>query len=109
MIRRALLVVWVAAAPLGCRKEPASPAQTVDTPQAPAGGLEVREVQLGKSIGADKQVVMPVTAFAPLDTVFVSIATGGSGRTAVLSARWSMVRDGRSEMVDSTAQTVAPG
>jgi hypothetical protein len=83
-----------------------SAAGMVDTaaPMA-ANNVAVTQVDLGKSVGADKRVTSSMTEFAPTDTVYASVATSGSSPSATLQAKWTF-EDG--QVVDSSTQTIAP-
>jgi len=50
--------------------------------------LKVTSIQLGRSLNADNTVGSFTTAFAPTDTIYVSVLTEGSG-DATISVRWT--------------------
>jgi len=83
---------------------PAAPA----APAAPQAALGVSDISLGRAIGPDKAVTMPMTAFGTRDTIYASVTTEGAPATATLAARWSYLGEGAPAFVDSTAQTIAP-
>jgi hypothetical protein len=81
-------------------------AGTVDTAaRAMESTVAVTQIDVGRSIGADKRVSAPMTDFAPNDTIFASVATSGSSSSATLTAKWAF-EDG--QVVDETTQTIAP-
>ncbi len=103
MTRFALAALVAAGA---CSKKTPGPA--AQAPAAPAATLAVSDIALGKAIGPDKAVTMPMTAFGPRDTIYASVTTDGAPATATLAARWSYLGDGNPTVVDSTAQTISP-
>ena len=67
--------------------------------------VRVSEVDLGKSIGADRRISDDTDDFGPNDTVYVSVLTTGNAPSATVTARWTF-EDG--QVVDSSSQTIAP-
>ena len=80
---------------------PAAPA----TPPPAAPAVTVTAIELGNQIGADNRVTQQSTAFAPNDTIYVSVVTNGSAPSATLTAKWSY-QDG--QVVNESTQTIAP-
>jgi uncharacterized protein YfaS (alpha-2-macroglobulin family) len=82
---------------------------TATTGGTAAGTVEsevrVSEVNLGKSVGADRRISDDTDDFRANDTVYVSVLTSGSAPSATLTARWTF-EDG--QVVDSSSQTIAP-
>jgi hypothetical protein len=70
---------------------------------AQEGRIKVLDLQVGREVGTDKQVTAPVTAFAPSDVIYASVATDGHAQRAVLSARWTF----QGALLEETAQTIA--
>jgi hypothetical protein len=70
---------------------------------APAG-VSVTSIDVGRSLAADKSLADKAGEFRPTDTVYASVATGGSG-TATLKAHWTF-QDGQT--VNESEQTVSP-
>jgi len=97
---------------------PASPDSPAATPPvdaaAPSGSgastprsvARVASVQLGSALDPSKRVVEPKSAFAPTDTIYVSIDTLGSDAPVALTARWTF-EDG--QLVNETSKTAAAG
>lgn len=77
-------VALVAAALAGCKKE-APPPPPVETPAAPS----VSGLTLGSAIGADKAVTAAKETFGVRDTIYVSIATAGTGQNVKLKVVWT--------------------
>lgn len=68
--------------------------------------VRVTNVDVGRSIGADKKVNDNATTdeFGRNDTIYVSVDTEGSASGAALSARWTF-EDG--QVVDESSQTIS--
>ena len=74
---------------------------------APADdGVRVTEVDVGRSIGADKRINdnAATDEFRRTDTIYASVATEGNANGAALSARWTF---GDGQVVDESSQTIA--
>jgi len=80
---------------------PAAPA----TPPPAAPAVTVTAIELGNQISADKRVTQQLTAFAPHDTLYVSVLTNGASPSATLTAKWTY-QDG--QVVNESTQTIAP-
>ena len=74
-------------------------------PPTDAVGVRVADVNLGRSLNADKTIGDNTTSFRPADTVYASVVTEGSSTSATLKARWTY-QDG--QVVDESVQTIAP-
>jgi hypothetical protein len=77
---------------------------------APSGGaatqgVRVTDVNLGRTLNADKTVADNTTSFRPIDTIYASVVTEGSSSSAALKARWTY-QDG--QLVDESVRTIAP-
>lgn len=93
-------------ASLGCNREEPAAEQAEETDVAveePA--LDVTNVALGRSIGADKRVVDEIGNFAPGDTIYASVETEGAG-SGTLAARWTF-EDG--QVVDESSHPIGGG
>ncbi len=85
MTRGLAAAVFAAAVLAGCKKEQAPPPPPPAAPAAPAiGGLT-----LGSAIGADKRVTAARDTFGVRDTIYVSVATDGTGTGQKLKAVWT--------------------
>ena len=110
---RILAVAFLAGGLAACKKDPPpapapapAPAPTTSAPApAPAAAVSVSSATLGKSVGADKQVTAATESFAKGDTIYVSVATAGSG-TATIKARWTFSSAGKSVPVKEDSQTI---
>lgn len=85
------------------REETTDTADDTDIVEDAGPALDVTDVALGRSIGADKRVVEEVGDFAPTDTIYASVETSGTG-SGTLSARWTF-EDG--QVVDEGSQSVS--
>ena len=77
---------------------------------APSGGtatqsVRVTDVNLGRTLNADKTVGDSTSSFRPIDTIYASVVTEGSSSSAALKARWTY-QDG--QVVDESVRTIAP-
>jgi len=61
--------------------------------------VTVGSVELGSTVDANHKVLASGTSFAPTDTIYASVDTGGSG-TATLAAKWTY-QDGQTVHEDS--------
>lgn len=89
-----------------CRKseEPKAAPPAAAAPQA-AAPFQVKSIDLGNAVGADKKVSAPTTTFKPADTIYVSVLSEGTAPSVTLAARWSF-EDG--QLVNESSQTIAP-
>ena len=92
---RAVLSLLLAATFYGCSASP-PPAQT---------SVKVTDIDVGRSIAADKTIADKTDSFRPTDIFYVSVKTEGSAPSATLAARWTY-QDG--QVVDNSTQTIAP-
>jgi hypothetical protein len=88
-----------------CGKSEPPPSQQAATPPPAAPAITVTAIELGNQISADKRVTQQGTAFAPTDTIYVSVLTNGSAPSATLTAKWTY-QDG--QVVNESTQTIAP-
>jgi hypothetical protein len=79
----------------GCKKEAAPPPPVVEAPAPPA----VAGITLGSAIGANKTVTAARDTFGLRDTVYVSVATSGTGDNQKLMAHW---RKGAEAVMDDS-------
>ena len=63
------------------------------------------QIDIGRSLNADKTINDNTDSFKPNDAIYASIATEGAAATATLKARWTY-QDG--QVVNETTQTIAP-
>jgi hypothetical protein len=70
-------------------------------------GVDVRvsQIDMGRSLNADKTINDTSDSFKPNDTIYASIRTGGTAATSTLKARWTY-QDG--QVVNVSTQTIAP-
>ena len=68
-------------------------------------GVRVSQIDMGRSLNADKTINDNTDSFKPNDTVYASIATENTTAAAPLKTRWTY-QDG--QVVDESTQTIAP-
>ena len=93
---RVAICILLAMVLFGCSK-PTSPV-------APAG-VKVTDLDVGRSIAADKTIADETDSFRPNDTFYVAVKTEGSASSATITARWTY-QDG--QLVDESRQSIAP-
>ena len=86
-----------------CTKSSENPGATGTT--GTSAGVRVSQVDLGRSLTADKTINDRTDSFKPNDTIYASILTEGAAPTATLKARWTY-QDGQA--VKESTQTIAP-
>jgi hypothetical protein len=87
--------------------EHATTATTTDngaTAMPGTGAVQVVAVDLGKTIGTDKQVTERIDTFKPNDTVYASIHTSGSAPNSKLGVKWYQ----NGQVVSQDEQPIAP-
>ena len=68
-------------------------------------GVRVSQIDIGRSLTADKTINDKTDSFKPTDTIYASILTEGAAPAATLKARWTY-QDGQA--VKESTQTIAP-
>jgi hypothetical protein len=69
-----------------------------------AGG-RVSQIDIGRSLNADKTINDTTGSFKPTDTIYASIATENTTAPTTVKARWTY-QDG--QVVNESTQTIAP-
>lgn len=67
--------------------------------------LQVSNVMIGRRIGPGNRITEPTFEFAPKDTVYVSVATQGTGGAEALTAAW---RSQSGEILQKSSEPVPP-
>ncbi len=67
--------------------------------------LHVSNVMIGRQIGPGNRITEPTFQFAPQDTVYVSVATQGTGGDGTLTAAW---RSQSGEILQKSSEPVPP-
>jgi hypothetical protein len=80
----------------------------IDTAVSSAGetvrtALSVRDVDMGRHVGADRKISDKTDDFAPRDTIFASVHTSGTATNGAVVGRWTY-QDG--SVVDEKTDTV---
>lgn len=73
-------------------------------PATPTSAITVSEIDVGRSLNADKGIVDRTDTFRRTDTIYVSVATQGTG-SGTLASRWTF-QDG--QVVDESSQNISP-
>lgn len=98
-------LILVASLTAACKKSdsgtPAADSSRMAPPATTA--LQVSNVELGRSITADRRVTASMDDFGTRDTIYASVATTGSGN-GTLTAHWTF-EDG--QVVEHSEQSVA--
>lgn len=97
----ALLTVFAAC---GKKDEPAANDIPVPAPAAPAA-IRVTELETGKAISTDKQVMNGMDSFGVRDTIFLSVKTEGTSAGSKLTAKWTY---NETQVVNETTESIAP-
>jgi hypothetical protein len=98
-----LALTLAAVLSVACSKSSDTPGTTGTS--GTAVGVRVSQIDLGRSLNADKTINDKTDSFKPNDTIYASIATGGTAPTATVKARWTY-QDG--QVVNESTQTIAP-
>ena len=83
-----------------CRENPSATGTT-----GTGVGVRVSQIDMGRSLNADKTINDKTDSFKPNDAIYASIITEGSAATATLKARWTY-QDG--QVVNESTQTITP-
>ncbi|HEY2377236.1 MAG TPA: hypothetical protein VGH98_14770 [Gemmatimonadaceae bacterium] len=99
-----LLLGLMTASACGKKEQPAT--QTSGGAIAPGTtALQVADVTLGRSVGADERIADRTDTFSPGDTIYASVHTTGTTQNANLAARWTY-QDG--QLVTESNETISP-
>lgn len=110
------LAAMLALSACGKKEEASAPAPSTTPPAATApapaattamgmpasdmpAAVTFGSVELGSTVDANHKILASGTSFAPTDTIYASVDTGGSG-TATLAAKWTY-QDGQTVHEDS--------
>jgi len=96
-----LALTLVAVLSAACTKRNENPGTTGTT----GVGVRVSQIDMGRSLNADKTISDTSNSFKPNDAIYASIATEGSAASATLKARWTY-QDG--QVVNESTQTITP-
>jgi len=86
------------------KKETATPPPQTRTTPPPPAGVSVTNLDVGRSLNADKTINEKTESFKPADTIYAVIGTEGAGN-AVIKTRW-LFEDG--SVIEESTQTIAP-
>jgi hypothetical protein len=96
-----LALTLLSAVSAGCRQNTDATTTTTEI----GGGVRVSQIDIGRSLNADKTINDNTDSFKPNDVIYASVATAGSAPTATLKVRWTY-QDG--QVVDEATQTITP-
>jgi hypothetical protein len=99
MMRTLLVVVCLAAMTAACKKAANESGAT------PGTAVRVTDIDLGRSLAADKGIADKTTDFRPSDTIYVSVETDGTASQATLATRWTF-QDG--QVVKESSENISP-
>ena len=94
-----LAVTLVAVLSAACTENPGA------TGTGTGVGVRVSQIDMGRSLTADKTINDKTDSFKPNDTIYASVATEGTAASATLKARWTYQNG---QAVDESTQTIAP-
>jgi len=110
--RRLTLALPLALAVLalgGCKKSAPPPPESEATTPAPApsapAAFEVKTIEVGKGLSADKHISNPTESFGPHDTIYVSVITEGAAPSKTITARWTFQSG---QVVKEGTEIIAP-
>ena len=98
-----LALAFAAVLSAACTKNSEDPGATGTT--GTGVGVRVSQIDMGRSLSADKTITDYTSSFKPTDTIYASILTGGAAPTATVKARWTY-QDG--QVVNESTQTISP-
>ena len=98
-----ILVLTLAAVLSSCTKSSENPGATGTT--GTGVGVRVSQIDMGRSLTADKTINDKTDSFRPNDTIYASVATEGTAPSTTMKARWTY-QDG--QVVNESTQTIAP-
>ncbi len=99
------VVVACALATLNCSRPAKPPASTPpSTRTTAAGAVTVTNIDVGRSIGADRAIAEKTDDFTPSDTFYAVVHTAGASPNTTVAARWTF----GDQLVTDATQTIAP-
>ncbi len=103
---RMMLIGIALIAVAGCSKAKTADQTTTETTTPAAVEFKVTGVDVGKGLDSEKRLAMVTSDFAPMDTIFVSVATEGTTSAATLGAKWTFGPD--AQLVNEMTESIAP-
>ena len=67
--------------------------------------IKVRDIEVGKAIGADKRVTNSTTNVGVRDTMYVAVITDGAAKDAKITAKWTF---NNGQVVNEESRTISP-
>ena len=100
LLGTSILALTLAVVSAACTENPGATGTT-----GTGVGVRVSQIDMGRSLNADKTINDNTDSFKPNDAIYASIVTEGSAPTATLKARWTY-QDG--QVVNESTQTITP-
>jgi hypothetical protein len=100
LLGTSILALTLAVVSAACTENPGATGTT-----GTGVGVRVSQIDMGRSLNADKTINDNTDTFKPNDAIYASIVTEGSAPTATLKARWTY-QDG--QVVNESTQTITP-
>lgn len=88
-----------------CNRAAQTPPPTDTTPTTGTTPVRVSEIDLGRSLNADKSINDNTNSFKPADTIYASVKTQGTATATTIQAKWTF-QDG--QIVNESTQTISP-
>lgn len=122
-LKLVLMLALVASLAIGCSQNKANEPAATNTSDAqnkgavvqePAGAVDkmknepdVDDLELGKSVDANKKVTDGTDDFSPKDTIYLSVKTDGAAANSQLKVRWTYGADNK--LVKEDTRTIPAG
>jgi hypothetical protein len=109
LVRTTVVAMIAATTMMGCNRNKDA---TVDTsssagailPSNETAGVRIGDIDMGRTINANKEIGDKTDDFKPTDTIYASVPTTATAADAKITARWTF-QDG--QVVDERTETVA--
>lgn len=99
-----VVAITCALAALNCSRPAANPPATTPPARTTAAAVTVTNIDVGRSIGADRAIADKTDDFTPGDVFYVVVHTAGSSPNTTVAARWTF----GDQLVTEANQTIAP-
>jgi hypothetical protein len=99
-----VFVAALAFAIAGCGGDRNADRQETATGEVAGERARVTNVELGRGVGTDNRITDRTDDFRPVDTIYASVMTDGSGANQTIMARWTF-EDG--QVVDESSRTLS--
>jgi hypothetical protein len=103
MTRAGYIALLFAAAGCG-KKDNAATVESSSSGTVANTPVQVTDVKVGRTLGADKRLSKETDEFSPKDVIYAVVETRGSGPSTALQARWTY-EDG--QVVDESSRNIS--